>query len=112
LSDRFFEVYALHWAARAERGLGNLQAAHDRIAVAICKIESLRFTVNSPELRASAFSRAQEIYEFEIDTLMQLSKRHPEGNYAAAALRSNEQARAREMLAMLAESRAEIRLGV
>jgi CHAT domain-containing protein/tetratricopeptide (TPR) repeat protein len=111
-NERFFEIYTLHWMARAERGRGNLQAARDRIAEAIDKIESLRPTVNSPELRASAFSRAQEIYEFEIDTLMQLRKLSPAGNYDAVALRANEQARAREMLAMLAESRAEIRQGV
>src|SRR5262245_2273619 len=110
--ERFWEIHALHWMARAERGRGDLQAARERIAEAIGKIESLRGAVNSPELRASAFSRAQEIYEFEIDTLMQLSKGQPAGNYAAAALRANEQARAREMLAMLAESRAEIRHGV
>jgi CHAT domain-containing protein/tetratricopeptide (TPR) repeat protein len=111
-NEQFFEVYALHWMARAERGRGDLHAAHDRIAEAISKIENLRGTVNSPELRASAFTRAQEIYEFKIDTLMQMSKRKPGGNYDAAALLANEQARAREMLAMLAESRAEIRQGV
>jgi tetratricopeptide (TPR) repeat protein len=110
--ERFWEIHALHWMARAERGRGDLHAARGRVAEAIGKIESLRPTVNSPELRASAFSRAQEIYEFEIDTLMQLSKRQPADNYAAEALRVNEQARAREMLAMLAEARAEIRQGV
>ncbi|HEU0179901.1 MAG TPA: CHAT domain-containing protein [Blastocatellia bacterium] len=112
MGERFFEVYALHWMARAERGRGNLLAAQALIAEAIGKIERLRPTVNSPELRASAFSRAQEIYEFEIDTLMQLQKRRPAENYDAAALRANEQARAREMLAMLAEAHAEIRQGV
>jgi CHAT domain-containing protein len=110
--ERFWEIHALHWMARAERGRGDLQAARARIAEAIGKIESLRPTVNSPELRASAFSRAQEIYEFEIDTLMQLHRLRPAENYAAEALRANEQARAREMLAMLAEARAEIRRGV
>jgi CHAT domain-containing protein/tetratricopeptide (TPR) repeat protein len=110
--ERFWEIYTLHWMAQAERGRGDLQTALERIAAAIGKIESLRPTVNSPELRASAFSRAQEIYEFEIDTLMQLSKRQPSSNYAAEALLASEQARAREMLAMLAESRAEIRQGV
>jgi CHAT domain-containing protein/Tfp pilus assembly protein PilF len=110
--ERYWEIHTLHWMARAERGRGDLQAARNRVAEAIGKIESLRPTVNSPELRASAFSRAQEIYEFEIDTLMQLSKRQPADNYAAEALRANEQARAREMLAMLSESRAEIRQGV
>jgi CHAT domain-containing protein/Tfp pilus assembly protein PilF len=110
--EQFWEIHALHWMARAERGRGDLRAAHDRITEAIGKIESLRPTVDSPELRASAFSRAQEIYEFKIDTLMQLHKLRPAENYAAEALRVNEQARAREMLAMLAESRAEIRQGV
>jgi len=110
--EQFWEIHALHWMARAERGRGDLQAAQDRIAEAIGKIESLRPTVDSPELRASAFSRAQEIYEFKIDTLMQLHKLRPAENYAAEALRVNEQARAREMLAMLTESRAEIRQGV
>ncbi len=110
--ELMWEVYALHWAARAERGRGDLQAARDRIAEATDRIEKLRATVNSPELRSLAFTRAQEIYEFEIDTLMQLHKRRPAESYAASALRANEQARAREMLAMLAEARAEIRKGV
>jgi len=112
LSDRFFEVYALHWSARAERGRGDLQASHDRVIEALGKIENLRSTISSPELRASAFTKAQEIYEFGIDATMQLHKLRPSENHAAAALLASEQARAREMLEMLAESRAEIRQGV
>ena len=111
-SDAFFEIHALHWSARAERGRGNLQAAANRIAEAINKIENLRSTVNIPELRSSAFTKAQEIYEFAIDTLMQLHRRRPAENYAAMALLAREQARAREMLGMLAEARADIRQGV
>ena len=111
-SERYFELHALYWIARAERDLGNLGAARARIEEALEAIERLRTTVNIPDLRASGFARAQDYYELEIDLLMRLHKENPGAGLAASALEASERSRARELLEMLASARAEIRQGV
>jgi CHAT domain-containing protein/Flp pilus assembly protein TadD len=109
LGDRFFEVYTLYWLARIERERGNLTAARARIEDALGVIETLRTKIDMPELRASAFTRAQEYYEFTIDLLMQLHEQNPAAGFAASALESSERARTRVLLELLAEARIDLR---
>ena len=56
----------------------------------------------------------QEYYDLyiDIDILMRLHKERPAENFSAAALQAAERARARSLLELLAESRADIRQGV
>src|SRR5262249_13757585 len=55
---------------------------------------------------------AQANYEFYVDLLMRLDQRFPSQGYDAAALQASERARARSLLELLIEARADIRQGV
>ena len=54
----------------------------------------------------------RSLYEFYIDVLMQMHKDSPAGGFDSLALQASERARARNLLDMLTESRADIRQGV
>jgi CHAT domain-containing protein len=75
-------------------------------------IESLRTNIVSQELRASYFASRQEFFENYIDVLMQMRKQNPAAAFDAAALAVSERARARSLLELLTEARADIRQGV
>jgi CHAT domain-containing protein len=72
----------------------------------------VRTSVKSQQLRATFLASAKNYYEFETDLLMRLHQQHPGDRYDAAALASSEKGRARSLLELLVESRAEIREGV
>ena len=110
--DKFNEGVALAETAYVERAQGNLPEAKRLIGQAIAAIESLRLSVKSPQLRASFMATARDYYEFETDLLMRLHQQHPADGFDAAALAASEKGRARSLLELLAESRAEIREGV
>src|SRR5215475_2648737 len=75
-------------------------------------IESLRTNIDSQGLRASYLASRQDFYESYIDVLMQMHKQNPAAAFDAVALAVNERARARSLLELLEESRADIRQGV
>src|SRR5215475_1939499 len=75
-------------------------------------IESLRTNIDSQELRASYLASRQEFYETYIDVLMQMHKQNRTAAFDALALAVSERARARSLLELLKESRADIRQGV
>ena len=110
--DKFNEGIAFAETAYVERAKGNLLEAKTLIGQALAAFESLRVSVKSPQLRASFMATAKDYYEFETDLLMRLHKEHPTEGYDAAALAASEKGRARSLLELLAESRAEIREGV
>lgn len=106
------EAFALYGLARIGRDRGNLAEAHTQIEAALKIFESLRAHITSPEWRASYYASKQEVYEFYIDLLMREHQQHPADGYSAAALRASERARARSLLELLTEARADIRHGV
>ena len=75
-------------------------------------IESLRTNIAGQELRASYFASRQEFFESYIDVLMQMHKQNPAEAFDAVALAVSERARARSLLELLKEARADIRQGV
>lgn len=111
VGDRNGEVAALYGAARAESALGELERARARSEAALLIVNSLRTKVTSEELRASYFASVQDLYELHIELLMQSHRRQPSAGLDAAALKAFEQARARSLLDMLVEARADIRQG-
>jgi CHAT domain-containing protein/Tfp pilus assembly protein PilF len=111
-NHRFFEVQTLYYIARSERARGNLTAARARIEEALGLIENIRTTFYEPELRVSGLARAQDYYELEMDLLVRLGESQADQKLIAAALETSEQARARSLLDLLAESRIEIRQGL
>lgn len=106
------EASSLYWLAHCERASGDLNGALSRIESAIEIIESVRARIAGQELRTSYFASVQQYYEFSIDLLMQMNAREPSAGFDAFALHTSERARARGLIELLAESRADIRHGV
>src|SRR5215510_1987768 len=106
------EATTLLVVARAEQKRGNLAQARQTIEQAVGLIESLRTDIASQELRSSYLARRQEFFESYIDVLMQMHKQNPAEAFDALALAVSERARARSLLELLTEARADIRQGV
>ena len=112
IGDRREEASALLDIANLNRQDGNLVEARTHLESALSLIEPLRSQVRSEELRASYISQVMNYYEAYIDVLMQLHKAHPNDRLQELALEVNERARARSLLDILTEARANIREGV
>jgi CHAT domain-containing protein/Tfp pilus assembly protein PilF len=112
LGDRAGEANSLAALARLSRAAGRLQDARAQIERSIERIESLRTAVARQELRSSYLASKQDEYEFYVDLLMQLHRTDPSIGYATLALEAADRARARSLLDVLAEARAEIRKDV
>jgi CHAT domain-containing protein/Tfp pilus assembly protein PilF len=106
------EAITLYNLARVQLDLNNLAGARTQIEAAFAIIESLRTKVASQGLRASYLASIQKYYELGVEILMRLHKERPSEGFDAAALQTSERSRARTLLELLAEARAEIRQGV
>ncbi|HZS03968.1 MAG TPA: CHAT domain-containing protein [Blastocatellia bacterium] len=112
IGDRRGEARARYGIARAERDRGNPGEARRQIEAALSLVEAVRADAGSQQLRASYLASVQRYYELCIDTLMRLHEARPAEGFDALALEASERARARSLLELLAESRADIRRGV
>jgi CHAT domain-containing protein/tetratricopeptide (TPR) repeat protein len=108
VSDRKNEAGILAHLARLERDQGNLLDARRCIEEALAAVESLRINVKSHQLRASFFSTVSKYHDFNVDLLMRLHKERPSEGFDSMALQASERGRARSLLGLLAETRAEI----
>jgi len=106
------EAQALYNMARIERDRDNLVEARRYIEKSLATVEALRTSVASQKLRASFFASVRRYQEFNINLLMRLHTQRPSEGFDIAALEASENARARSLLEMLKEARAEIRQGV
>jgi CHAT domain-containing protein/tetratricopeptide (TPR) repeat protein len=105
-------IDALYGLALVNYNLGNLMPAKSQIEEVLEEVEKMRSNVISSGLRASFLSTKQEYYKFYIGLLMRLHKQRPSAGFDAAALQASERARARSLLELLSEARADIRQGV
>jgi tetratricopeptide (TPR) repeat protein len=112
IGARSSEADTLLGIARVEQKRGNLIFARETIEQAIGIVESLRANMSRQGFRASYFASKQEFYQAHIDILMQLHKQNRTAAFDAAALAVSERARARSLLELLTEARADIRQGV
>lgn len=112
IGDRHGEASTLSHLAKLERNRGNLVEAHKLIESAIAATESLRVNLKGQHLRAAFLAAARKYYELDIDVLMRLHQARPSEGFDAAALQVSERGRARSLLELLREARAEIREGV
>ncbi|HYV03732.1 MAG TPA: CHAT domain-containing protein, partial [Blastocatellia bacterium] len=112
VEDRGGEAATLYNIARIEREKGNLDEARSHIEAACALVETLRTRVVSQELRASYLASTHQQYELYVDVLMRLHRQRPSEALDAAAFHASELARARTLIEMLAEGRADIRQGV
>ena len=112
VGDRNGEAATLLGIAQVEQKRGNLAQARQVIEQAVGIIESLSANIAGQALRASYFAFRHEFFETYIDVLMQMHKRNPAAAFDAVALEVSERARARSLLELLKEARADIRQGV
>jgi CHAT domain-containing protein/Tfp pilus assembly protein PilF len=98
--------------ARHDRERGNILEATRQVETALNIIESTRTKVASQGLRSSYLASKRAFYELYVDLLMQMHRSQPSRGYDAAALNASERARARSLLDILTESRADIREGI
>lgn len=111
IGDLNGEAATLFQIAKLERDRHNLAAARTMIEEAIVDVESLRINLKSQQLRTTFLASRRRYYEFAIDVLMRLHKQDPSAGYDSAALQATERGRARSLLELLREARAEIRQG-
>ncbi|CBN54862.1 putative Tetratricopeptide repeat domain protein [Kamptonema sp. PCC 6506] len=107
--DRYGEADNLYEIARIEGAQNNLAESLIKMESSIKITEDLRTSVSSQNLRTSFFSMREDRYEFYIDLLMKLHKNNPSAGYDAKALHASERSRARSLLELLAEAKADIR---
>ena len=112
VGDRLEQSKSLKNIAVVKRDQGRVAGARVDIERAIGLLEFVRVHAGSPEQRSSFFATMTEHYDFYIDLLMGLHAADPSGGHDLEALRASEQARARSLLELLAESYADIRHGV
>lgn len=112
VSDPGSEALALFNIARAQRHEKDLAAAQSSVEAALAIADSVRARARSQELRTSFFTTVQSRYEFYIDLLMERHELQPGAGYDGMALTASERARARTLLELLADARADIRQGI
>lgn len=110
-SDRNGEAAALLNLGRSRRMQGQLPEARADVESAMAIVESLRGRVSSPELRATYLAAKRGLYETYVDLLMRFHAEQPAAGFDAQALQAAERARARSLLELLVEARADIRRG-
>ena len=112
VGDKAKEADTLGNIALVKRKQGNLTEALTDIEAAIAIIEDLRTKIDSEKLRQSYFAQNQGYYEFYIDLLMELHRHTPNKGYDLKAFNASERARARTLLELLTEAKANIRQGI
>ncbi|MBL8209162.1 MAG: CHAT domain-containing protein [Bryobacterales bacterium] len=105
VGDRSAEVSAMSTLALCHRDLGQFAQSKQHIEEALALMEEIRSLSTSPELRALYLATQQESFGFYIDLLVRM-------DLHTAALEAAERSRARSLLEMLTEARADIRKGV
>jgi CHAT domain-containing protein/Tfp pilus assembly protein PilF len=107
VGDQHGEAYALMGSARAARRLGRPGVAQSRIEAALRIVESVHGEVQNRVLRTSYLASRQDYYELYIQILMERASREPGMGWEARALEISDRARARELLASMAEAEME-----
>jgi CHAT domain-containing protein len=110
--DRVTEARGYFGLARTAAGVGHLDEAREDVERALSVAESLRTATEDRDLRASYLASVYRYHEFHMDVLMQLDRRRPHQDLAAAAFEASERARARSLLDRLTEAGVDLRQGV
>jgi CHAT domain-containing protein/tetratricopeptide (TPR) repeat protein len=112
VEERQGQIESLHNIARLERDLGNLERARQVARRAIDLLEQQPARMTGEEFRTSYSASVHGHYELYIDILMRMSRLGASADDDAAALAASEMSRARSLLDMLREARADVRQGV
>ena len=106
------ESLALTRYGRFQASQGRYEEARDLVKQGLAIHETLRGLIVDPDLRMSYGSRSLGPYQLYVDVLMEMERRSPGAGFAAEAFHTNERARARGLLEMLATSGIDIHEGV
>jgi CHAT domain-containing protein len=112
VGDQNTEASVLSEIAKIEFARGDLLSARKLIEQAIAQTESVRINLKSQSFRTSYLASVRDYYEFDIQVLMRLHEQRSNEGFAAAAIQVSEKSRARSLLELLREPRAEIQQGV
>jgi len=112
VGDRPGEANTLYNLASVKKNLNNLPDALQDIQTAIKIVEEIRGQLINPDNRTSYFATVQSYYKLQIDLLMQLHQQKPSQGYDIQAFNLTERSKARTLLELLTESKADIRTGV
>ena len=112
LKRRPYEASTLYYLALAERGRGDLASARSHVEESLKITESIRAELLSPDARASLLSDGQDAYRLSIDLLMRGNGGKSDAGDVALAFQVSERQRARSLLDLLVEARADVRQGV
>lgn len=108
LGNQSGEAGSLYGTARVSFTRGNIDDALAKMETAVDLIESLRTRIASVDLRASYLATYQHLYNFYIDLLMEINARRPGQGFDGKALETSERARARSLLDILNDARADV----
>ncbi len=103
------EALAFYHLAQLYLDAGRLPEARESLESTLHLVESIRANVVNQELRASYLATTQEYYEAYTDLWMRLYEQNKDDNYASEAFQASERRRARSLLELLTEARAELR---
>ena len=109
--DRYNESQILLSLARVDHADGAFDQARTHAEAALTIIEAIRGDVLSQQFRTSYTASTHDFYELTIDILMRLHARDPAAGFDRQALEVSERGRARSLLDLLNEARADIRQG-
>ena len=106
------EVRTLYALAQNESARGNLAQAQKFLEESLRSAELMRAGLVSPESRTSFLATVQSSYQLYTHILMSRYKAERKQGFAAQALETSERQRARSLLDLLVEARADLRQGV
>ena len=112
LGKRSEEARVLNDLALVHQALNDLPAALQNIQDAISIVEDIRGQLIDPDSRTSYFATVQSYYKLQVDLLMELNQQNPNQGYNIQAFNVTERSKARTLLELLTESKADIRTGV
>jgi CHAT domain-containing protein/tetratricopeptide (TPR) repeat protein len=112
IGNRVGEASSQFGSARVLHDQGDFRTAHERLQQVLANVELLRGRSDSPDVRMAYFATKQNYYDLHIDVLMHLHEQQAEAGYEALAFDVNERRRARGLLELLAEAKAQIRSGI
>ena len=112
IGNRSSESTSLTSLAQLEAKLGNLDRARAHVEESLRIAETLRSDLVSPESRSSFLATVQKSYQLYAGILMRQHQADPAKGLNILALESSERQRARSLLDLLTESRADLGKGV
>jgi CHAT domain-containing protein/Tfp pilus assembly protein PilF len=112
IENKSGEAMMLYRVAVVQKKLGQTEEARRNITAALEIVETIRGKIASTDLRSSYFSTVQEYYDLYIELLMREHQGRPNANLNFTALQVSEQARARSLLDLLQEAKADVRQSV